>query len=65
MNMPSEYLDALSDLESRQEELLGYLEDLDKRVETVLTECLALRESPEGSSESTEQTGGDVRSSLP
>ncbi len=38
------HLETLLDLETRHEELLSRLEDLDQRVERVLAECLALRE---------------------
>jgi hypothetical protein len=44
-------LDTLLDLEQRHEELLVQLDELDKRVESVLKECLAGRgESKDDSS---------------
>jgi hypothetical protein len=39
----SAQLELLLDLESRQDELLERLEELDRRVEKTLGECLALR----------------------
>jgi hypothetical protein len=43
MNDRSSQLDFLSDLETRQDELLLKLEELDRQVEKTLVECLALR----------------------
>ncbi|MCC6126116.1 MAG: hypothetical protein IT426_14235 [Pirellulales bacterium] len=47
----SAQLETLLDLESRQEELILRLEDLDRRVEMTLKECLSSRtfESPPNS----------------
>jgi hypothetical protein len=50
----SAQLDLLMDLESRQDDLMVRLEELDRRVEKTLGECLALRTletTPEARSE--------------
>lgn len=49
MDEQSATLEIILDLDARQEELLRQLEELDRRVERVLTQLLSSKNSPEHS----------------
>lgn len=59
--VPPPHLQALLDLESRHDELLDRLDELDQRVTKTLAECAALRE-PSSSKSARKETASQDRS---
>jgi hypothetical protein len=60
MDNQAPHLDLLLDLETRHDDLLARLEELDKRVERVLADCLAVQQSAEA-----QMSGGGSLSGAP
>ena len=59
MDSAASQLETLLELDARHDDLLQRLDVLDKRVQTVLTECMTAREPASGGGGPTEDGGQD------